>query len=180
MEQSRRLWGINRFDLIQIHNLRDWRVHYETLAMMKSEGKIRYVGITTSHGRDHEELKAVLKRHPFDFVQFSYNIGNRDAERELLPLATDRGIAVLVNRPYARGSLFRKTKGHPLPDWAADFNCGSWGQFFLKYVVSHPAVTCAIPATSKVHHMEDNMQAGFGRLPDRTQRQRMEAYFASL
>ena len=180
MEHSRQLWGVDGFELIQIHNLRDWQVHYETLMAMKSEGKIRYVGITTSHGRDHDELQSVLKSHPFDFVQFSYNIGNRDAERELLPLAADRGIAVIVNRPFARGSLFQKTKGHPLPEWAADFDCMSWGQFFLKYVVSHPAVTCAIPATSKVHHMVDNMGAGFGRLPDQPQRRRMETYFASL
>jgi len=180
MEQSRRLWGIESFDLIQIHNLRDWKVHYETLIKMKSEGKIRYIGITTSHGRDHDELQSVLKSHAFDFVQFSYNIGNRNVERSLLPLAAERGIAVIINRPFARGSLFRKTKGRALPDWAADFDCASWGQFFLKYAVSHPAVTCAIPATSKVHHMVDNMGAGFGRLPDQSVRHQMEQYFASL
>jgi diketogulonate reductase-like aldo/keto reductase len=180
MEQSRRLWGIERFDLIQIHNLRDWKVHYQTLQAMKAEGRIRYIGITTSHGRDHEELLSVLKKHPFDFVQFSYNIGNREVERALLPLAADRGIAVIVNRPFARGSLFGATRGRPLPDWAADIDCSSWGQFFLKYVVSHPAVTCAIPATSKVHHMLDNMGAGFGRLPDPAMRRRMETYFEAL
>lgn len=180
MEQSRKLWGINRFDLIQIHNLRDWRVHYETLQMMKAEGQVRYIGITTSHGRDHEELRTVLENHPFDFVQFSYNIGNRDVERVLLPLAAERGIAVLVNRPFARGSLFRATKGRRLPDWATEIDCTSWGQFFLKYAVSHPAVSCAIPATSKVHHMIDNMGAGFGRLPDQTMRAQMEAHFRAL
>ena len=180
MEQSRRLWGVDRFDLIQIHNLRDWKVHYETLRDMKAAGRIRYIGITTSHGRDHQELQSVLERHPFDFVQFSYNIGNREVERALLPLAAERGIAVIVNRPFARGSLFRKTRGRPLPDWASEIDCASWGQFFLKYVVSHPAVTCAIPATSKVHHMQDNMDAGFGRLPDRAMRTRMEDYFRTL
>lgn len=180
MEHSRRLWGIDRFDLIQIHNLRDWKVHYKTLMAMKSEGKIRYIGITTSHGRDHAELQAVLQKHLFDFVQFSYNIGNRDVERSLLPLASDRGIAVIVNRPFARGGLFRKTRGRPLPDWAAEIDCASWGQFFLKYAVSHPAVTCAIPATSKVHHMVDNMGAGFGRLPDQSTRREMELYFEKL
>lgn len=180
MEQSRQLWGIDRFDLIQIHNLRDWKVHYATLKAMKAEGRIRYIGITTSHGRDHEELLAVLTRHPFDFVQFSYNIANRDVERALLPLAHDRGIAVIVNRPFARGSLFSATRGRPLPDWAADFDCASWGQFFLRYAVSHPAVTCAIPATSKVHHMVDNMGAGFGRLPDQAMRRQMETYFETL
>ena len=147
---------------------------------MKAEGRIRYIGITTSHGRDHQELLSVLEKHPFDFVQFSYNIGNREVERALLPLAAERGIAVIVNRPFARGSLFGATRGKPLPEWAADFDCASWGQFFLKYAVSHPAVTCAIPATSKVHHMEDNMGAGFGSLPDAPMRKRMESYFESL
>jgi len=180
MEQSRRLWGIERFDLIQIHNLRDWRVHYETLQEMKAEGKIRYIGITTSHGRDHEELRSTLEQHPFDFVQFSYNIDNREVERVLLPLAAERDIAVIVNRPFARGSLFRRTRGQSLPDWATEFDCTSWGQFFLKYAVSHPAVTCAIPATSKVHHMADNMGAGFGRLPDARMRKRMQTYFKTL
>ena len=180
MEQSRKLWGINRFDLIQIHNLRDWQVHYETLQMMKAEGQVRYIGITTSHGRDHEALRTVLENHPLDFVQFSYNIGNRDVERVLLPLAAERGIAVLVNRPFGRGCLFRATKGRRLPDWATEIDCTSWGQFFLKYAVSHPAVSCAIPATSKVHHMIDNMGAGFGRLPDQTMRDQMEAHFRTL
>ena len=180
MARSRQLWGVEQFDLMQIHNLRDWRVHYETISSMKDEGRIRYIGITTSHGRYHDELESILKSHPFDFVQFSYNISNREVERRLLPLAADRGIAVLVNRPFARGSLFRKTRGRPLPDWASDFDCGSWGQFFLKYVVSHPAVTCAIPATSKVHHMVDNMGAGFGRLPDPAMREQMASLFRSL
>ena len=146
----------------------------------KADGKIRYTGITTSHGRYHERLKDILKKHAFDFVQLSYNIGNREVERALLPLAAERGIAVIINRPFARGSLFRATKGQPLPDWAADIDCASWGQFFLKYVVSHPAVTCAIPATSKVRHMLDNMGAGFGRLPDPAMRRRMETYFEAL
>ena len=180
MENSRRLWGVGRFDLMQIHNLRDWRIHYQTLSKMKSEGRIRYLGITTSHGRDHDELESLLRSHAFDFVQFSYNIDNREAERRLLPLAADLGIAVLVNRPFARGGLFRKTRGRTLPDWAAEIDCQSWGQFFLKYLVSHPAVTCAIPATSKVHHMTDNMGAGVGRLPDAAMRRRMESHFGAL
>ena len=143
-------------------------------------GRIRYIGITTSHGRDHAELLSVLNKHRFDFVQFSYNIGNREVERRLLPVAAERGIAVIVNRPFARGGLFRKTRQSPLPDWAAETDCSSWGQFFLKYAVSHPAVTCAIPATSKAHHMVDNMGAGFGRLPDTSTRQRMARYFEAL
>ena len=180
MERSRQLWGIDRFDLMQIHNLRDWQVHLETLKEMKRQGRIRYLGITTSHGRSHAELESVLQQHPFDFVQLSYNIENREAERVLLPLALERGVAVIVNRPFARGSLFHKTKGKPLPSWVQEIGCQSWGQFFLKYAVSHPAVTCAIPATSKTSHMLDNMAAGYGLLPDRAMRLRMEAHFSAL
>lgn len=180
IERSRQLWGIDRFDLMQIHNLRDWRIHLETLKGMKAQGRIRYLGITTSHGRSHTELESILQQHPFDFVQLSYNIENREAERALLPLALEKGIAVIVNRPFARGSLFGKTKGKPLPAWAQQIGCNSWGQFFLKYAVSHPAVTCVIPATSKTHHMIDNMGAGYGVLPDSTMRSRMEAEFSAL
>ncbi len=180
MEQSRRLWGIARFDLMQIHNLRDWEVHIETLKQWKAEGKVRYIGITTSHGRAHAELERALMRERFDFVQFSYSLAERETEKRLLPLAAERGIAVLANRPFARGALFAKVHGRALPEWTREFDCASWAQFFLKFVVSHPAVTCAIPATSKVKHMVDNMGAGFGRLPDATLRRRMLAYFASL
>ncbi|BCR04339.1 oxidoreductase [Desulfuromonas versatilis] len=180
MEDSRQKWGIERFDLMQIHNLRDWRVHLKTLHAWKAQGKIRYTGITTSHGRDHRELEQILSQEKLDFVQFSYNIEDRDAERRLLPLAAERGMAVLVNRPYQRGELFRKVKGKPLPDWAAEIDCSSWGQFFLKFIVSHPAVTCAIPATAKLHHMRDNMAAGFGRLPDAAMRRRMVDYYTAL
>ena len=180
MEESRRLWGIKRFDLMQIHNLVDWQTQLETLKEMKASGKIRYIGITTSHGRFHSELSRILKQHDFDFVQLTYNIGNRDVEKPLLEIAQDRGVAVIVNRPYQRGSLFRQVKGKPLPAWAKDFNCESWGQFFLKYAVSHPAVTCAIPATTKIKHMKDNMMAGQGRLPTAQERVKMQAYFESL
>lgn len=180
MEQSRQQWGIKNFDLMQIHNLVDWKSHLETLKQMKAEGKIRYTGITTSHGRDHDQLAAVLKKHAFDFVQLSYNIANRDVESPLLSIAQEKGIAVIVNRPYQRGDLFNHVKGKPLPAWAQDFDCSSWGQFFLKFVVSHPAVTCAIPATNKVKHMEDNMLAGRGRLPTAKQRVEMVRYFEGL
>jgi len=180
MQRSMQRMAVKRFDLMQIHNLRDWQVHLETLNSWKNEGRIRYTGITTSHGRFHDELEVILDSEPFDFVQFSYNIANREVEKRLLPLARERNIAVLVNRPYARGDLFRVVKGKPLPDWAAEFDCNSWGQYFLKYVVSHPAVTCAIPATSSVKHMLDNMGAGFGRLPDAAMRKKMEVYFTGL
>lgn len=179
MEDSLRKWGLARFDLMQIHNLRDWQTHLPTLRAWKAEGKIRYIGITTSHGRSHRELEAILRSEPFDFVQFSYNIEDRAVEERLLPLAAERGVAVLVNRPFQRGALFRKVKDRALPEWAA-FDCASWGQFFLKFIVSHPAVTCVIPATTKVKHLEDNLAAGRGRLPDAALRRRMADYFESL
>jgi diketogulonate reductase-like aldo/keto reductase len=180
MLESMRLTGIDRFDLIQIHNLRDWQVHLETLLEWKQQGKVRYIGITTSHGRDHEELALALETSPFDFVQLSYNLVNREAERRLLPLAQERAIAVLVNRPFQRGALFQSVRGKALPDWAADFDCASWAQFFLKFVVSNPAVTCAIPASSKVNHLVDNMAAGTGQLPDAAMRKRMVALMAQI
>ncbi|MDH3221142.1 MAG: aldo/keto reductase [Gammaproteobacteria bacterium] len=180
MQQSMQRLGVARIDLMQIHNLRDWRTHIETLRDWKAQGRIRYIGITTSHGRYHDELESILQKHPLDFVQFSYNIANRSVEQRLLPIANERGIATLINRPYQRGSLFRQVRGKALPDWTAEFDCASWGQFFLKFIAAHPAVTCIIPATSKLKHMVDNMGAGFGRLPDEQMRRRMIAYMESL
>jgi diketogulonate reductase-like aldo/keto reductase len=180
MEQSLQQWGIKNFDLMQIHNLVDWQAHLETLQQMKTDGKIRYIGITTSHGRYHDQLKEIMKKYDFDFVQLSYNIANRDAESPLLSIAQEKSIAVIVNRPFQRGDLFRKVRDRPLPPWAQEFDCNSWAQYFLKYVVSHPAVTCAIPATTKVKHMKDNMLAGRGRLPTAQQRVKMFEYFESL
>ena len=180
MQRSSERMGVKVFDLMQIHNLRDWEVHLATLKEWKAEGKVRYIGITTSHGRFHDELEVILENEPFDFVQFSYNIMNRTVEQRLLPIARERGIATLINRPFARGELFSLVKGKPLPEWAKDIDVNSWGQFFLKFVVSHPDVTCAIPATSKPHHMRDNMAAGFGQLPDAAMRQRMIEHISSL
>lgn len=173
MERSMQRLGVGRIDLMQIHNLRDWEVQMETLLDWKARGRIRYIGITTSHGRYHAELETILQQQPLDFVQFTYNILSRDVEQRLLPIAQERGIATLINRPYQRGSLFSKVRGKPLPAWATDFDCASWGQFFLKFIASHPGVTCIIPATSKLKHMVDNMAAGYGRLPDTSTRQRM-------
>jgi diketogulonate reductase-like aldo/keto reductase len=180
MEDSLHKWGIRRFDLMQIHNLRDWRTHLKTLKDWKAEGKIRYIGITTSHSRFHRELEDIMRSEPLDFVQFSYNIENRTAEERLLPLAAEQRMAVLVNRPFQRGELFRKARGKALPAWAAGFDCTTWGQFFLKFIASHPAVTCVIPATAKLRHMQDNMAAGYGRLPDAGMRKKMVEYFESL
>ena len=180
MEDSRLLWGLPRFDLMQVHNLMDWQTHLPNLYDMKDAGEIRYVGVTTSHGRRHEELIDIMRSQPLDFVQFTYNLLDREAENYLLPLAADRGIAVIINRPFQRGGLFDKFARHGLPKWAADIDCENWAQFFLKFIVSHPAVTCAIPATSRVDHMQQNMGAAYGRLPDATMRKEMIKYVEQL
>ena len=180
MERSMQHMGVRIMDLMQIHNLRDWKTHLPVLREWKQAGKIRYIGITTSHGRSHDALERIMRTEQLDFVQFTYNLEDRAVAERLLPLAADRGIATLINRPFQRGSLFHRVKGQLMPPWSADFDCNSWGQFFLKYIVSHPAVTCVIPATSKPHHMIDNMGAGFGRVPNPRQRSRMEQYFSSL
>lgn len=180
MERSRQLWGVQRFDLMQVHNLVDWRTQLESLRAMKADGRIRYLGVTTSHGRRHGLLEQLLDGETLDFVQLTYNMADREAERRLLPLAAERGVAVIVNRPFQRGGLFERARGRPVPGWAAEFDCANWAQFFLKFVVSHPAVTCAIPATSRVDHMRENMGALYGRLPDADMRRRMLSYFQSL
>ena len=180
MQRSMQRMGVAVMDLMQIHNLRDWKIHLPTLRQWKEEGKIRYIGITTSHGRSHDELEQIMRSQTLDFVQFTYNIGNRTVEESLLPLAADRGIATLINRPYQRGALFKKVNGQSLPEWAKEFDCRSWGNFFLKFILSHPAVTCIIPATSKVHHMQDNMAGGFGKLPTPEMRRRMVSYMELL
>jgi diketogulonate reductase-like aldo/keto reductase len=180
MERSRRKWGVTRFDLMQIHNLLDWDAHIDTLKEMKRDGRLRYIGITTSHGRRHDEFARVMEREPLDFAHLTNNIADREAEHRLLPLAQERGMAVIVNRPFDGGGLFRRVRGKPLPPWAAEIDCANWAQFLLKFVVSHPAVTCAIPATSKVEHMRENMGAGLGRLPDAAMRAQMVQYVEGL
>lgn len=180
MERSRRLWGMEHFDLMQIHNMVDWDAHLETLSAWKAEERIRYLGITTSHGRRHDAMEKVMAKEPFDFVQFTYNILDREAEQRLLPLAAERGLGVIINRPFRRGKLFDYVEGKPLPDWAREFDCENWAQFFLKFIVSHPAVICAIPATSRIDHMLENMGAGYGRLPDPETRKRMIRYLESV
>jgi diketogulonate reductase-like aldo/keto reductase len=180
MGDSRELWGVERFDLMQIHNLLNWESHLETLLEDKAAGRIRYIGITTSHGRRHEEFAQAMAEQPLDFVQFTYNIVDREAERRLLPLAAERGLAVVVNRPFRRKQLFDRFERQPLPEWAAEFDASNWAQLFLKFIVSHPAVTCAIPATSRVDHMQENMGALYGRLPDAALRARMIRYVESL
>ncbi len=180
--QSAALWGMETLDLMQVHNLLSWQQHLPTLRKMKEEGKVRYIGITTSHGSRHEPFEQIMKSEVLDFVQLTYNLTHRKVEERLLPLAADRGIAVIANRPYDGGNLVKslKNKKAPLPAWAADFDCRNWPEFLLKFIVSHPAVTCAIPATSRVEHMHENMAARLGRLPDATTRQRMISYVEAL
>lgn len=180
MEQSRQLWGLPRLDLIQVHNLMDWQTHLPQLQAMKRQEDIRYLGVTTSHGRRHRLLRRIMETENIDFVQFTYNLLDRQAESYLLPLAAERGIAVIINRPFQRGGLFDYVGQHPLPGWAADIDCSNWAQFFLKFIVSHPAVTCAIPATSRPDHLQQNMAAAYGRLPDPPMRRRMIEAIKSL
>jgi diketogulonate reductase-like aldo/keto reductase len=180
IEASRRFWGVPRFDLLQVHNLLSWEAHLDTLFAMKAEGRLRYVGITTSEGRRHRELERILRDRPLDFVQITYNVLDREVEERILPLARDRGIGVIVNRPFRQGALTRALEGESLPDWAAEIDCATWAQFLLKFIISHPAVTCAIPATTRVDHVRENMGAAREPLPDQTMRQRMIAYVEDL
>lgn len=180
MQASERLWGESQFDLQQVHNLLNWEFHLARLKEWKVSGRIRYLGITTTHGRRHSDFADVMQAEPLDFVQLTYNILDREVEDRLLPLAADRGQAVIVNRPFKRGGLFQSFGHHPLPEWAREFGARNWAQFFLKFVLSHPAVTCAIPATSQVGHMEENMAAARGPMPDAAMRRRMIDYVERL
>ena len=181
IETSREAWRIPRFDLLQVHNLVAWQDHLETLFTMKADGRLRYVGVTTSHGRRHDELEQIMATHPLDFVQLTYNAVDREVEAQLLPLALDRGIAVIVNRPYQRGRLVEVMQRHPLPAWAeAEAGSTSWAQLLLKFAISHPAVTCAIPATTKVEHVRENLAAGAGAPLEAVTRQKLVDYIQSL
>ena len=179
MTESARLMNSAVIDLMQVHNLRDTDIHMKTIRDWQEQGRIRYNGLTHYTASAHDALEAEMKKHKPEFIQINYSLGEREADRRLLPLAADMGIAVLINRPYQSGRLFRAVSGRELPAWAADF-AASWGQFFLKWIISHTAVTCAIPATSKPHHMRDNVEAGFGRLPDPQTRKRMVEFMAGL
>jgi diketogulonate reductase-like aldo/keto reductase len=180
MERSFQSMRADTIDLMQIHNLVDVHTHTATLEEWKRQGKVRYLGITHYHEGAYEELGRLLATRRYDFVQLNYSLAERTAEQRLLPLARETGVAVIANRPFAQGALFSRVRGKPLPAWAAEIDCSSWGQFFLKYVVSHPAVTCVIPATSKPEHMLDNTLAGAGRLPDAPMRVRMVRSLADL
>jgi aryl-alcohol dehydrogenase-like predicted oxidoreductase len=180
MEESFRLMRTKRMDLMQVHNLLDLGHHLLTLREWKAAGKIRYLGITHYHSGAYPELERLIKTKEYDFVQFNYSMDEREAEARLLPLCADSGTAVLINRPFSQAGLFGNVRGKPLPPWAKDFDCASWAQFFLKYILAHPAVTCVIPGTRRVSHLKDNLQAGIGRLPDAAMRKRMVSYLQSL
>lgn len=180
IERSRLHWGVPRFDLMQVHNLLAWQAHLNTLYAMKEAGQLRYVGITTSEGRRHDLFEDIMRKEPLDFVQLTYNIVDRDVEERLLPLARERGMGVIVNRPFRQGGLTRALGGKSLPHWAAEIGATSWAQFILKFILSHPSVTVAIPATTRVDHARENVAAATGPLPDEAMRRRMAAYVAEL
>ncbi len=173
MERSFARMQTKRIDLMQVHNLVDVQTHLASLREWKEQGRIRYIGITHYNSSSYPEIERLLRSERLDFLQINYSLGEREAEQRVLPLAQERGVAVLINRPFGAGDLFAQIRGKPLPDFARECDCTSWAQFMLKWIVAHPAVTCAIPATSKLHHLRDNMRAGVGRLPDPAMRRRM-------
>jgi diketogulonate reductase-like aldo/keto reductase len=180
IEDSRKHWRVQRFDLLQVHNLLAWEEHLPMLLAMKKAGRLRYVGVTTSEGRRHDEIERIMATQPIDFVQITYNILDREVESRILPLSRERGIAVIANRPFREGALIRSLGRERLPAWAGEIGATSWAQFILKFIVSHPAITCAIPATSQVPHVKENMAAATGRLPDEPMRRRMVSYVEAL
>jgi diketogulonate reductase-like aldo/keto reductase len=180
IETSRERWNIARFDLLQVHNLVALEKQFEVLQAMKAAGRVRYVGITTSEGRRHREFEDAMRRFPLDFVQFSYNPVDREAEERLLPLARERGQAVIINRPFQQGALTQRLEGVPLPGWAAEGGARTWAQAILRFVLAHPAVTCVIPATSKAAHAVENVEAARLALPDTAWRERLARELRAL
>ena len=180
IEQSFKKLRTNKIDLIAVHNLRDTQVQLRTLREMKQAGRIRYVGITTSFDNQYGEFERTMKNETLDFIQVDYALDNRDAGDRIIPLAADRGMAVMINLPFGRGRLFNAVQGKKLPEWAGGFDCASWAQFFLKYIVSHPAITCTLPGMVKAEYVTDNVGAARGRLPDAAMRRRMEQFIDGL
>jgi diketogulonate reductase-like aldo/keto reductase len=180
METSMQRMRVERMDLMQVHNLVDVQTHTATLKDWKARGRVRYIGITHYTASAYAELERLLKTRQYDFLQINYSLAERDAEQRLLPLAEQLKVAVIANRPFAEGALFRQVKGKPLPPWAAELGVASWAQYFLKWIVSHPALTCAIPGTGRPEHMKDNVAAGFGALPGAAARKKMADYLDSL
>lgn len=177
INESARRWGVGQFDLLQVHNLVSWRAHIDTLFQMKADGRLRYVGVTSYAGLRYDDIERIMENQPLDFVQITYNLADREAERRLLPLALEKGIAVIANRPFREGALIDAVMRRPLPEHAAEIGATNWAQYLLKFIISHPALTVAIPATRRVDHMRENMGALLGPLPDTAFRQRMIAEF---
>ena len=180
IETSFKRLRVQQMDLMQVHNLLDIATHTATLRKLKEEKRVRYIGITHYTSSAYAAVERELKANPWDFLQINYSLGERDAEQRILPLARERKVAVIINRPFQEGDLFRRAKGKPLPPWAKEYDINSWAQYFLKWIVSHPAVTCAIPGTGRPEHMKDNLAAGHGRVPDAKGRQRLAEYFDAL
>lgn len=180
MESSFELLGGDQIDLMQVHNLRGTDIALETMQAWKKQGRFRYIGITTHSSSQYEEFERAMRVHQLDFIQVNYSLGDRGADQRILPLALDSGVAVLVNRPFGKGKLFSVVDDRPLPDWAGEIDASSWGQVFLKYIISHPAATVPIPGTSKPHHAVDNMTAASGRLPGAELRVEMERFMDRL
>jgi aryl-alcohol dehydrogenase-like predicted oxidoreductase len=180
LEQSFKRLRTPKIDLIAVHNLQDTQTQLGTLRQWKQAGRIRYIGITTSFERQHQEFEQTMRDEALDFIQVDYALDNRKAGQRILPLAADRGMGVMINLPFGRGRLFTAVQGKSLPPWAGEFDCSTWAQFFLKYIVSHPAVTCALPGTAKVEYLVDNLGAARGRLPDAAMRRRMESFIDGL
>ena len=180
MTESMRRLKTGTIDLMQVHNLRGWKDALPVMREWQQEGRIRYIGITTSRSRQYEEFEHVMRNEDLDFIQVNYSLEQREAADRILPLAAERGMAVMINRAFGGGRIFKAVGDRPLPDWAGDFGCESWAQFLLKYAIGHPAATLSIPGMTKVHHVDDNFGASHGRLPNDTERKRQEAYFDSL
>lgn len=180
MEDSMRKLRVERLDLMQVHNLVDATTHLATLRDWKTSGRVRYLGVTHYHAAAHRDLEKYIKPGDIDFVQMNYSLAEPEADRRLLAVAAESRTAVIVNRPFAEGAMFGRVKGKPLPEWTKEIGCASWGQFFLKWILAHPAVTCAIPGTRNAKHVADNMGAASGPLPDEPMRKRMAAHFDSL
>ncbi len=179
-QQSLNRWGVETLDLEQVHNMVNWENHLETLFRLKAEGKIDHVGVTTYGGYSHGQLEKIMKNQPLDFIQLTYNVENRKAENRILPLAQEKGVAVIANRPFGGGPLIDRMQRHPFPSWGKELDCANWPQLLLKFIVSHPALTCAIPATTQIIHMQENMGACHGRLLEPKEQERIVRYVGKL
>ena len=179
LERSLKLWHVPRFDVLLVHNLLNWRAHLRTLREWKEQGRVRHIGISTSHAVANDEAARIIRGEALDVLQITYNFNDPSAD-PMMQLAAQRGLAVIINRPFDGGALFSRVGRRPLPGWAGEIDCAGWAEFFLKWVIAHPGVTCAIPATRRPEHMDENMRAGLGRLPDAAMRRRMESYVAAL